>query len=331
MQISKAQTDVVALVRNVTFNIAIGVLGVVSAATGGAGLAVASIASAAAAGGLALPRVPGQAVVSDGPRLPRRQLFGVAGIAAAVWAAGSCGEPDREIDPPEPSPSRDPALLVDDIADGISVENLGSSTFPAPDGDAAHRIVGAAAVFRNLTEQPMDIHIRYQFVDEAGRGRHSEELNDWAAIISTGWAYLPPGRAVEFGDGQLFAAAEASRVARIVMRVLAQPATPSVLLAAKVDKLIRRATPASGFDYVSFEVDNQEFPFEEPHYSLVFKTADGGLTDGWFIDRSHWVDIGKALPEGETDRYPRGVSRHTLPVILPPDARPDHVAMHLWK
>lgn len=73
MQISKAQTDVVTLVnraeevvasygsgsvcssidsKNVTFNIAIGVLGVVSAATGAAGLAVASIASAAAGGGL---------------------------------------------------------------------------------------------------------------------------------------------------------------------------------------------------------------------------------------------------------------------------------------
>ncbi|HWS36719.1 MAG TPA: hypothetical protein VN408_28770 [Actinoplanes sp.] len=177
----------------------------------------------------------------------------------------------------------------------------------------------------------MDIHIRYQFVDEAGRGRHSGELNDWAAIISTGWAYLPPGRAVELGDGQLFAAAEASRVERIVMRVPAQPTTPSVLLTAKVDGLIRRATPASGFDYVSFEVDNPGSRFEEPNYSLVFKAADGRLVGGWFIDRSHWVDIEKVLPKGETDEYPRGVSRHTLPIVLPPDAQSDRVIMHLWK
>ncbi|MFC6567862.1 hypothetical protein [Actinoplanes utahensis] len=43
------------------------------------------------------------------------------------------------------------------------------------------------------------------------------------------------------------------------------------------------------------------------------------------------MDIESALPKGETDEYPLGVSRHTLPVVLPPDAELDRVIMHVWK
>lgn len=90
-------------------------------------------------------------------------------------------------------------MLSDDLVDGVLVEDRGFAVFPVPDGNDARRIVGAAAVLRNATDQPMWIHVRYRFVDATGRGWRSEEQNDWTAILASGSAYLPAGDSVEVG------------------------------------------------------------------------------------------------------------------------------------
>ncbi|GLW34294.1 hypothetical protein [Actinoplanes regularis] len=55
------------------------------------------------------------------------------------------------------------------------------------------------------------------------------------------------------------------------------------------------------------------------------------LIGGWFVDRAHWIDIESALPKGETDTYPQGPSRHTLPTWLPADVKPQNVTMYVWR
>nr|MDT0656783.1 hypothetical protein [Micromonospora sp. DSM 115978] len=220
--------------------------------------------------------------------------------------------------------------MSDDIADGVVVEDRGFGIFPVPDGDDMRRVVGAAAVFRNSTDQPVRIHVRYRFVDDEGRGWHSEEQNDWSAVVAAGWAYLPAGSAVELGDIRQVDADQAARVARIVLSVVAEPAEPSVLLPGRVGELRPRPTADDEWDYVSFDVDNPGDEFEEPNYGMVFRSGTGALVGGWFVDRANWADIGSALPESETDKYPRGSSRHTLPAWLPPDIRADDVTMYVW-
>ena len=59
---------------------------------------------------------------------------------------------------------------------------------------------------------------------------------------------------------------------------------------------------------------------------MVFRSTEGRLVGGWFVDRANWLDIATALPRTETDRYPQGASRHTLPAWLPPNA----VTMYVW-
>jgi hypothetical protein len=221
-------------------------------------------------------------------------------------------------------------VLSDDIAEGVAVEDRGFATFPVPDGDATRRIVGAAAVFRNVSDQPMRIHVRYRFVDEAGRGWRSTEQRDWSAIVAAGWAYLPAGDAVELGDIRQVDADEADRVARIVLYVVGEPTAPSVLLPARVDELKLRQDGNDKWDFVSFTVDNPGSEFEEPNYGMVFRSAEGNLVGGWFVDRANWADLEAALPESETERYPSAASRHTLPAWLPPDARPTDVTMYVW-
>jgi hypothetical protein len=170
-------------------------------------------------------------------------------------------------------------------------------------------------------------------VDGAGRGWRATEPNDWAGILSAGWAYLPAGQSVELGDSLQVDADDAARVAGIVLYVIGEgkPATDrSALLPARIDRLQPRPVPGEGFDYVSFDVDNQWGRFQEPNYVMVFRSAEGRLTGGFFVDRAHWWDIESALPDGETDKYPRGTSRHTLPAVFPPGIRPDRVTMYVW-
>lgn len=250
-------------------------------------------------------------------------------ILTAGAAAGCTGRSDDGV-PPSPSPSADPSLLLDDIADGIAVEDRGFSTYSVPGASATERVVGAAAVFRNKTDRPMKIHVQYRFVDSVGRGWRSSERDDWASVFSAGWAYLPPGQVVELGDGEQFTAEEAARVAGIVLYVYGEPATPSVLLRARIDKLLPRPGVNSAWDYVSFDVDHSLARLRGPNYVMVFRSPDGRLIGGWFVDRAHWVDIEKSLPPGETDEYRRGTSRHTLPTLLPPDVQPADVTMYLW-
>jgi hypothetical protein len=250
--------------------------------------------------------------------------LGAAGIAAV---AGCTGPPRRE-DPPASSSSPDASMLSDDIADGVAVADRGFATFPLPDGNGTHRIVGAAAVFRNTTNQPMRIHVRFRFVDTAGRGWRSEEQNDWTAILNAGWAYLPAGQTVELGGAYQVDAAQAARVARIVLYVIGERTEPSALLPAKIDELKPR--PKDKFDYVTFDVDNPAWAFKEPNYGMVFRSTEGRLVGGWFVDRGNWWDIASALPQTETDRYPQGASRHTLPTWLPPNIQPNAVTMYVW-
>lgn len=264
--------------------------------------------------------------------LSRRRLLSATAGAALVAAAGSgCTDSSPEPAPPTTTPSgAEESMLRDEIADGVAVDDRGFAVFPVPDGDAAKRIVGAAAVFRNTTDQPMRINVRYRFVDETGRGWRSARRNDWAAVASAGWAYLPAGRAVELGDILRVPADEAGRVARIVLAVLGGPARPSTLLSARIAQLRPRPAANDEWDYVSFTVDNPGPDLEEPNYALVYRSGEGALIGGWFVDRANWADIESALPDGETDRYPRGASRHTLPAWLPPAARPNEVTMYLW-
>jgi hypothetical protein len=270
------------------------------------------------------------------PRLPRRRLLsaalGAAGLGVMAGVAASCtGSPENN-EPPEPSSDPGPSILSDDIVDGVTVDERGFATFPVPGGDGTRRVVGAAAVLRNRTDQPMRVHVRYRLVDGAGRGWHSDELNDWQAIVSAGWAYLPAGQSVELGDVDQFTVDEAGRVARIVLAVIGEgtPAPRSVLLPAKIDTLRPRPDPKDEWDYVSFGVDNPTSGFEEPNYGLVYRSTAGHLIGGWFVDRAHWWDIDAALPENETDEYPRGASHHTLPTWLPPDVQPGSVTMYVW-
>ncbi|WP_436519624.1 hypothetical protein [Actinoplanes sp. HUAS TT8] len=261
-------------------------------------------------------------------RLSRRRLMLVA-LGAAAGAAG-CSGPPGNVEPPAPSASPDPSLLRDDIADGITVEDRGFSTFQVPGLPATRRIVGAAGVFRNTTSQPMKIHVRFRFVDDAGRGWHSQESNDWAAVLNAGWGYLPPGQAVEFGDVDQVDAADADRVAGIVMYVIALPAAPSILLPAKIVGLKPRPTPKDEWDYVSFEVDCPLIKLEEPNFGLVYRSPEGRLIGGWFVYRANFIHLKDELPKGETDEYRQGTSRHTLPVVLPPGIQPGAVTMYLW-
>jgi hypothetical protein len=264
-------------------------------------------------------------------RLSRKILLAAAAGMSVMVAAGCTRAPDN--DPPAPSPSPDTSMLRDDIAEGITVEDRGFSTYPVPGGSDTGRIVSAAAVFRNTTDHPMRIHVRYRFVDAAGRGWRAEKPNDWAGILSSGWAFVPAGQAVELGDGLQFAKEEASRVARIALYVMGEgkPATErSALLPAKIDKLLPRPAVNAEWDYVSFDVDNTWGRFREPNYVMVFRSPQGQLIGGWFVDRAHWVDIEKSLQKGETDEYRTGVSRHTLPVVLPPGIQKTAVTMYVW-
>ncbi|BEL03476.1 hypothetical protein Q0Z83_016670 [Actinoplanes sichuanensis] len=261
----------------------------------------------------------------------RRLLSAVLGMVVTAAVVAGCTRPPGD-GPPAPSPSADSSLLQDDLVDGITVEDRGFSTFPVPGGSDTGRVISTAAVLRNTTDQPMRIHVRYRFVDSAGHGWRSAELNDWAGVVSAGWVYLPPGQSVELGDGEQIDAGEAGRVARIVLYLIGEsPARErSVLLRAKIDKLLPRPAVNGGWDYVSFDVDNTWGRIKEPNYVLVFRSPEGRLIGGWFVDRAHWVDIEKSLPAGETDEYRDGTSRHTLPVLLPPDVRPADVTMYLW-
>jgi hypothetical protein len=260
---------------------------------------------------------------------PRRRLLAAVLAMTAGVAAGCTGSPDGQ-DPPGPSASPDPALLRDEIAEGVTVTDRNFSTFPLLGGDTAKRIVGAAAVFRNTTDQPMRVHVRFRFVDSAGRGWYSQEQDDWTAIVNAGSAYLPPGRSVDLGGIHQVSAADAARVARVVMYVAATPAKQSALLPAKIVTLTPRPAPTTEFDYVTFEVDNPGFEFKEPDYAMVFRAADGRLIGGFFVDRANWIDIRKSLPEAETDRYPQGTSRHTVPTWLPAGITPAAITMYVW-
>jgi hypothetical protein len=257
--------------------------------------------------------------------------LGAAGVAATAGVAAGCtGSPAGKGHGGTTS-SPDAAKLSDDIAEGITVSDRGFATFPVPDGDTAKRIVGAAATFRNTTGQPMRIHVRFRFVDNAGRGWHSDEQDDWTAIVNAGWAYLPAGQAVPLGGSYQVPADQAARVARIVLYVTGEPTQPSALLPAKIDELRPRAHPGDAWDYVAFDVDNPSVDFAEPNYAMVFRSTDGRLVGGWFVDRANWLDIKSALPRTETDKYPGGTSRHTLPAWLPPDIQPDAVTMYVWR
>ncbi|MEU4161457.1 hypothetical protein [Actinoplanes sp. NPDC026670] len=269
--------------------------------------------------------------MNDGRPSRQRLLSAALVIAVTLGVIAGCTKPPGDPAPPTPSPSADPSILHDDITTGIVVEDRGFSTFPVPGGSATRRIVGAAAVVRNSTNQPMKLHLQFRFVDGSGRGWRSDQRNDWASVFNAGWAYLPPGQDVELGGSEQFAAEEAARVARIVLYAYAEPVlSRSVLLRAKIDQLLPRPAVNGGWDYVSFDVDNTWGRIREPNYVLVFRTPEGRLTGGWFVDRAHWVDIEKSLPKGETDEYRAGTSRHTLPVLLPPGVRPADVTMYLW-
>lgn len=71
----------------------------------------------------------------------------------AVVAAGCTGRYEDN-DPPAPPSSPGASLLHDDIAQGIVAQDRGFATFPVS-GKAGRRIVGAAAVLRNTTGQPL--------------------------------------------------------------------------------------------------------------------------------------------------------------------------------
>jgi hypothetical protein len=213
----------------------------------------------------------------------------------------------------------------------VTVQDRGFATFPVPGSPATRTIVGAAAAFRNTTDQPIRVHVRFRFVDGAGRGWHSAEQNDWAAIINAGWAYLPPGKTLELGGDHQVVVKEAARVAGIVLSVTGEPAKPSVLLSARIAKITHRPSPADEWDYVSFDVDNPGARCAEASYGMVFRSAQGRLIGGWFVDRANWIDIASALPKSETDTYPEGASRHTLPAWLPPDVQPNGVTMYVWQ
>ncbi len=262
-------------------------------------------------------------------RLSRRRLM-LAALGVAAGAAAGCDGHRGDEDPPAPSPSPDASLLRDDIVAGVAADDRGFATFPVPGGAATRRIVGAAAAFRNTTDQPLQIHVRFRFVDDAGRGWQSAELNDWAAILNAGWAYLPAGQTVDLGGILQVDADQAARVAGIRLYVTGQPARPSVLLPAKIDALRPRPAADDEWDYVSFEVDNTATTFKEPNYGLVYRSPEGRLIGGWFVDRANFTGITSALPEGETDRYPQGGSKHTLPVWLPPGIQPTGVTMIVW-
>ncbi|WP_189335193.1 hypothetical protein [Actinoplanes ianthinogenes] len=251
-------------------------------------------------------------------------------LGAATGLAAGCRGPSGHDDPPAPPASPDPSLLRDDLAAGVSVEDRGFATFPVPGGPPTRRIVGTAAVFRNTTNQPMRVHVRFRFVDSAGRGWHSEEFDDWAGILSTGWAYLPAGQAVDLGNMLQVDAAEADRIAGIMLYVIGQPAPVSTLLPPKRLQLKPRPHPRDEWDYVTFDLDNPRGYFDEPNYGLVYRSAEGRLIGGWFVDRAFWFHLKSELPKGETDRYPQGTSRHTLPTWLPPGIQPAGVTMYLW-
>ncbi|WP_221328570.1 hypothetical protein [Actinoplanes sp. L3-i22] len=220
--------------------------------------------------------------------------------------------------------------MQDDIAEGITAEERGFATFPVPGGPATRRIVGAATVLRNTTSQPMQLHVRFRFVDQAGHGWQSAQLNDWAAILNAGWAHLPAGQSVELGGILQVDADEAARVAGIKLYVNGQPTNQSVLLPATIAELKPRSAPTDEWDYVAFDVDNPGGTFAEPNYSLVYRSPEGKLIGGWFVDRANFLHFTSKLPKGETDRYPRGASRHTLPTWLPPDIGSSAVTMHIW-
>ena len=260
--------------------------------------------------------------------LSRRRLLAAVLGAAGIATAAACTGPSEVKDPP--AQSSGPDTLRDDIPAGITVEDRGFATFPVPDGNTARSIVGAAAVFRNTTAEPMRVHIRFRFTDKAGRGWQSAEQNDWTAIVNAGWAYLPPGKAVELGGNYQVDAAEAARVAGIKLYVTGEPAKPSALLTAKVVEVEPRPNPTDKWDYVSFTVNNPGFDFEEPNYGMTFRSAEGRLVAGWFVDRANWVDAKAALPNNETDKYDEGSSRHTLPTWLPPGTKPNGVTMYVW-
>ncbi|HWS34084.1 MAG TPA: hypothetical protein VN408_15235 [Actinoplanes sp.] len=252
---------------------------------------------------------------------------------AGIVVTAACTDSPKDIGTPVPSPSPDPAVLRDDLHTGLTIEDRGFATFPVRGGDGTRRIVGAAAVFRNNTDEPMRIHIRYRFVDVAGRGWWLAERNDWAAVVSVGLATVPPGQAVEFGDAQQFDVDQAERVAGIVLYVIEGTVRPepSVLLPARITALKPAATPKDEWDYVSFEVENPGNTLREPDYGMVYRSAGGRLIGGWFGSHALWSDIAKALPAGENERYPQGRSRHTMPAWLPPGIEAGRVSMHVWR
>ncbi|GAA2700051.1 hypothetical protein [Actinoplanes palleronii] len=259
-------------------------------------------------------------------RLSRRRLLLAAlGITAGV-AAGCTGQPPSK----EPSPSPDASLLHDDISDGVTVQDRGFSTFAVAGGEAGRRIVGAAAVLRNTTGKPMRAHVRLRLVDGSGHGWRSAEQNDWTSVINTGWVNLPPGQSVDFGGAYQVDASQAARVAGVVLYVRGETVDQSVLLPATIGKLTPPTTPKDEWSYVTFGVDNTGAGFKEPNYSLVFRSPEGRLIGGWFVDRATSLTITPALPEGETDEYPRGASEHTLPTWLPPGIQPKNTTMYVW-
>ncbi|WP_157751153.1 hypothetical protein [Actinoplanes derwentensis] len=245
----------------------------------------------------------------------------------------ACTDPPESTVVPVPSSSLDPAVLRDDVHAGITVEDRGFATFPVRNGDAKRRIVGAAGVFRNVTDEPMRIHVRFRFVDAAGRGWRSETLNDWEAIVNIGYAILPARQTIEIGGVLQVDAESADRVAGIVMYVLedALPPKPFVLLPARVTELKPAPASKDEWDYVSFEVDNPGLTIREPDYGMVYRSAEGRLIGGWFGSHALWSDIDTALPEGESERYRQGTSRHTMPTWLPPGIKPDRVTMYVWR
>nr|GID83432.1 hypothetical protein Ade03nite_23560 [Actinoplanes derwentensis] len=107
-----------------------------------------------------------------------------------------------------------------------------------------------------------------------------------------------------------------------------KPAQPSVLLPVRVDKVQPRTLPKG----VSFGVDNPGFFFSKPNYGMVFRSPEGRLIGGWFIDRTYTFGQGieSDLPEKETDEYPQGESRHTVPGWVPPGIQPSGVTMYVW-